>query len=112
MNGIINLFRQTILSTQAFFGARMAKHIPAAQRIDKARALIREARELPVPAEGGKYDFNYVLAIKSRLREARELVKLVPRTVGIAEEVKEQARQVLAEADQADRDIFHGEVRP
>ena len=85
----------------------MAKLIPAAKRIEMARALIREARELPVPMEGGKFNFDYMIAVRSRLREARELVKLIPRTVGIGETIKADARKVTEEADQAHQDIFH-----
>jgi hypothetical protein len=72
-----------------------------------ARALIQEARDLHVPAEAGKFDFNYVITVKAKLREARELVKLIPRTVGIADETKAEARAVTEEADQAHQDIFH-----
>jgi hypothetical protein len=85
----------------------MAKLIPAAKRVEMARALIREARELPVPEEGGRFNFNYVISVKAKLREARELVKLIPRTVGIAEETRADARRVTEEADQAHQDIFH-----
>ena len=85
----------------------MAKVIPAAKRVEMARALIQEARDTPVPGEGGKFNFNYVVAVKAKLREARELVKLVPKTVGIAENTKAAARLVLEEADQADQEIFH-----
>jgi len=85
----------------------MAKLIPAAKRIEMARTLIREARELYVPEEGGKFNFNYVISVKAKLREARELVKLIPRTVGIADEIKADARRVVEEADQAHQDIFH-----
>ena len=85
----------------------MAKLIPAAKRIEMARALIREARELPVPFEGGKFNFDYMISVRAKLREARELVKLIPRTVGIAEATKAEARKVTEEADQAHQDIFH-----
>lgn len=85
----------------------MAKLIPAAERITKARKKIQEARELPVPAVGGKFDFGYVVKIKSLLKEARELVQLIPKTVGIAEETKKDAQLVIEEAAQADKDIFH-----
>ena len=85
----------------------MAKLIPAAKRIEIARALIREARALHVPSEGGKFNFDYMISVRAKLREARELVKLIPRTVGIAEEIKAEARKVTEEADQAHQDIFH-----
>ena len=86
----------------------MAKLIPAAKRIEMARALIQEAHDLPVPSEGGVHNFNYDVAVKAKLREARELVKLIPRTVGIPEEVKAEARKIPEETAQADREIFHG----
>jgi hypothetical protein len=85
----------------------MAKLIPAAKRIEMARDLIDKARELPLPHEGGRFDFNYVAQVKAWLKEARDLVKLVPRTVGIAQETKDDAKWVLEEADRAHQDIFH-----
>jgi len=54
----------------------MSRLIPAAERIMKARELIRKARDLPVPAEGGRADFSYIAQVKDYLRQARELVKL------------------------------------
>jgi len=85
----------------------MARLIPAASRIEKARRLIQDARELPVPQEGGKFNFTYVVAVKAKLKEARELVQLIPKTVGLSDEIKADARLVLEEAAQADQDIFH-----
>jgi hypothetical protein len=41
-----------------FSGVTMARLIPAAERISRARALIQKAYPHPVPAEGGKYDFS------------------------------------------------------
>lgn len=79
----------------------------AAERIEKARQLIQEARDVHVPSAGGKYDFNYLVKVKAKLREARELVKLIPLRVGVSDEIKEQALQVREEADRADQDIFH-----
>ena len=80
----------------------------AAERIEKARQLIQEARELPVPMAGGKFNFDYLVKVKAKLREAREIVKLIPKRVGVSEEIKQAARDVLDEADQADQEIFHG----
>ena len=85
----------------------MAKFIPAAERVERARELIQKARDLPVPADGGKYNLSYLAQVKDYLRQARDLVKFVPRTMGIAEETKEAAKQVLVEADQANKEILH-----
>ena len=85
----------------------MARLIPASERIVRARVLIQKARDLPVPSDGGKFNLHYLAQVKDYLRQARELVKLVPLMVGIAEETKEAAKQVLAEADQANKEILH-----
>jgi hypothetical protein len=44
----------------------MAKLIPAAERIIRARKLIQQAREIPVPAEMGKKDFSYIANVKMK----------------------------------------------
>ena len=85
----------------------MAKLIPAAERVVRARALIQKARDLPVPTEGGKYNLHYMAQVKDYLRQARELVKLIPLMVGIADETKEAAKQVMIEAKQANKEILH-----
>ena len=54
----------------------MAKMIPAAERIVRARKLIQKARDLPVPEGGmGKSDFSYIAQVKDLLRQAREDVE-------------------------------------
>ena len=45
----------------------MSRLIPAAERILRARTLIQQARDLPVPAEGGRGDFSYVAQVKDLL---------------------------------------------
>ena len=85
----------------------MSRFIPAVERIQRARALIQKARDLPVPAEGGKYDFSYVAQVKAFLQEARDLVKFIPKTPSATAEIKEQVNQIFQEADQADREILH-----
>ncbi len=52
----------------------MSRLITAAERIKRARALIKQARVLPVPAETGKYDLSYIAQVKDLLRQARDLV--------------------------------------
>jgi hypothetical protein len=85
----------------------MAKLIPAAERILRARALIQKAREFPLPAEGGKYDFSYIAGVKDLLQQARDLVKFIPMTPSATAEMKEEVRKIYQEADQADREILH-----
>lgn len=85
----------------------MTRLIPAAERILIARALIQKAREFPLPAEGGKYDFSYIAQVKDLLRQARDLVKYIPQTAGAGAEIKSEAVKIKLEADQADREILH-----
>ena len=86
----------------------MAKLIPAAKRIARARKLIQEAREFPLHAERGKYDLSYIAGVKDLLRQARDLVRLIPKRAGVTDEMKADAKQVLQEADQADQEILRG----
>jgi len=86
----------------------MAKLIPAAERITRARKLIQEARDMPVPAGMfGKSDLSYVAGVKDLLRQARELVRLIPMRAGVTDEMKADAKKILKEADQADQEILH-----
>jgi hypothetical protein len=85
----------------------MAKLIPAAERLRRARALIQKARELPVPAETGRNDFSYIAQVKDYLRQARDLVKFIPMTPSASAEMKEDVRNIFAEAETADREILH-----
>jgi hypothetical protein len=46
----------------------MPKLIPAAERIVRARKLIQQARDLPVPQGGlGKSDFSYIAQTKYQM---------------------------------------------
>jgi len=84
----------------------MAKLIPAAERIVRARALIQKARDLPVPAEGGRNDFSYIANVKDLLRQARDLVKFISLTPSASTEIKEEVKRIYQEAEQADREIL------
>ena len=85
----------------------MAKLILAEDRIVKARNLIQKARDLPIPEGGlGKSDLSYVAGVKDLLRQARDLVKLIPMRAGILPELKAEAQKVLQEADQANQEIL------
>jgi hypothetical protein len=85
----------------------MAKMIPAAERIIRARSLIQKARDFPVPAELGKNDLSYIAGVKDLLRQARDLVKFIPMTAGVSVEMKEEVKKVFEEADQANREILY-----
>ncbi len=84
----------------------MAKLIPAAERIIRARALIQKAREVPVPPEGGRFDFSYIASVKDLLRQARDMVKFISMTPSASVEMKEDVKRVYQEAEQADREIL------
>jgi hypothetical protein len=47
----------------------MSRLIPAAERISRARQLIQQARDLPVPPELGRNDFSYIAQVKDLLRQ-------------------------------------------
>lgn len=86
----------------------MAKLIPAAERIIRARKLIQQARDLPVPQGGlGKSDFSYIAQVKDLLRQARDMVKFIPQTAGVSAEMKAEVKKIFEEIDQADRDILY-----
>lgn len=85
----------------------MSRLIPAAERIKRARALIKRARALPEPAGAGKYDLSYIAQVKDLLRQARDLVKLIPYTPTATAEVKDEVQKIFEEADQANKEILH-----
>jgi hypothetical protein len=87
----------------------MSRLILAADRVVKARALIQQARDLPVPPaiEAGKYNFSYVAQVKALLQDARDLIKYIPKTPSATPEIKEQVSQILQEADRANQEILH-----
>ena len=84
----------------------MTRLIPAAERIIRARAFIQNAREVPVPVEGGSYDFSYVAQVKDLLRQAREMVKFIPQSAGASAEIKADAGKVFDEIEQTDRELL------
>jgi uncharacterized coiled-coil DUF342 family protein len=86
----------------------MAKLIPAAERITRARKLIQQARDIPVPQSGlGKSDFSYIAQVKDLLRQARDMVKFIPQTAGVSTEMKEEVKKIFEEADRANHDILY-----
>jgi hypothetical protein len=86
----------------------MSRLIPSVERIRRARELIQEAREVPVPAELGRNDFSYIARVKDLLRQARDLVKFISLTPTATAAMKEEVKAIYREADQADEEILHG----
>jgi hypothetical protein len=86
----------------------MPKLIPAAERIIRARKLIQQARDLPVPQTGlGKSDFSYIANVKDLLRQARDMVKFIPQTAGVSAEMKAEVKKIYEECEQANRKILY-----
>lgn len=86
----------------------MAKLIPAAERLTRARNLIQQARDLPVPQGGlGKSDFSYMAQVKDLLRQARDMVKFIPQTAGVSAEMKAEVRNIYDEIEQAARELLY-----
>ena len=85
----------------------MAKLIPAAERIIRARKLIQQARDLPVPTTGlGKSELSYIANVKDLLRQARDMVKFISMTPSATMEVKEEVKKIYTEIEQADKEIW------
>ncbi|HEY9527679.1 MAG TPA: hypothetical protein VIR02_11375 [Anaerolineales bacterium] len=85
----------------------MPKLILAAERVVRARQLIQEAREFPIPPELGKNDLSYIAGVKDLLRQARDMVKFIPQTAGVSAEMKEDVRKIYEEIEQANREILY-----
>lgn len=85
----------------------MARLIPAAERMTRARALIQKARELPVPPETGLGDFSYVAQVKDLMRQARDLIKFISYSPSTSAEMKREVESIFAEAAQAEKEILH-----
>lgn len=85
----------------------MARLITTAERMTRARALIQQARDLPVPPGADRFDFSYVAQIKVILQQARDLIKFIPNMPSVSPEIKAEVNQIFQEADQANKEIFH-----
>lgn len=84
----------------------MAKLIPAAERLIRARQLIQIARDLPLPVELGRNDLSYIAGVRDLLRMARDMIKFISMTPSATAEVKAEVRQIMEEIEQADREIL------
>ncbi len=87
----------------------MARLIPAAERIHRARALIQQARELPFPADG-RSDFSYIANFKDLMRQARDLIKFIPMSPSATDEMKADVKSIYQEAEKAEQEILHGKA--
>ncbi len=86
----------------------MPKLIPATERLIRARKLIQQARDLPVPSTGlGKSDFSYIANVKDLFRQAKDMVKFIPQTAGVSVEMKDEVKKIYEEIEQATRDILY-----
>ena len=86
----------------------MAKLIPAAERLTRARALIQQAHDLPVPQTGlGRSDFSYIAQVKDLLRQARDMVKFIPQTAGVSAEMKAEVNKIFEDIEMANREILY-----
>jgi ribonuclease D len=85
----------------------MSRLIPAAERIEKARALIEKARKLERSPEDPWQDFSYTAQVKDLLRQARELVKFIAYTSGVAAELKAEAKAIAGETEQVEKELLH-----
>ena len=85
----------------------MAKMIPAAERVIRARALIQEARDFPASSELGKNDLSYIAGVKDLFRQARDMVKFIPQTAGVSVGMKEEVKRIYEEIEQANREILY-----
>ncbi len=86
----------------------MARLIPAVERIQRARALIEKARGVRVPEEGGRNNLEYIAKVKTLMQEARDLVKFIPMTPSATAEVKADAKKIVDETRQAEKEILRG----
>jgi len=86
----------------------MAKLIPAAERITRARELIQQVRDLPVPQTGlGKSELTFIAEVKDLLRQARDLVRFIPQTAGVSAEMKEEVKKIYDEIEKAGREVLY-----
>lgn len=86
----------------------MAKPMTPEMRIQKARQIIEEARNIPVPESVGWERFSYTAQVKDTLRKAFELVKLISYSPSASAEIKADAKAVIEEASAAEVEILKG----
>ncbi len=85
----------------------MAKLIPAAERVIRARALIQQAHDFPIPVEMGRKDFSYIANVKDLLRQAKDMVKFISMTPTATAEMKQEVKNIYQEVEDAEREILY-----
>lgn len=85
----------------------MARFIPAAERVLKARALIQQAREVPTPPDATFLDLSYVANIKDLMQKARDFIKFIPYRPGATPELKEEVAKLFEEINQTEKELLH-----
>jgi hypothetical protein len=86
----------------------MSPLISTSERVERARALIQKARDLPVLAELGRRDISYIAQVKNLLRQARDLVKFIHYNPSASPEIKEEVKKIMIEIERAEKEILHG----
>jgi hypothetical protein len=84
----------------------MPRLILASERITRARALIQQARDLPVPPITGRSDFTYITQVKDIFQQARDLIKFIPDTPSATIEIKNEVRKIYQEIEQAKKELL------
>lgn len=85
----------------------MAKLIPAAERTIRARKLIQQARDFPIPNDMmGNKDFSYIANVKDLLRQAKDMVKFITMTPTATPEIKADVKKIYEEIEQASAEIL------
>jgi hypothetical protein len=85
----------------------MAKLITPAERIARARELIKNARALAVPPDPGWQDYSYVSRVKDLMRQAKDLLKLIPLNESVSPEQKLEAQEIIKEIEKVEKEILH-----
>ena len=85
----------------------MSRLITASERIIRARALIQNARDLPLSDSTGIGDFSYIAQVKDLMQQARDLIKFISYSPSASPEMKEEVAQIFKETELAEKEILH-----
>jgi hypothetical protein len=85
----------------------MPKQLTSIEKIARARKLIQQARDVPIPEGSTRFDIAYIGQVKTLLQQARDLVKFIPYQPTATPELKTDVEQIFKDADQANKDILH-----
>ena len=84
----------------------MAKLITPAERIVRARELIKNPRALAIPPDPGWQDYSYVSRVKDLMRQSKDLIKFIPQNAGVSPEQKQDAQELLREIEKVEKEIL------